>query len=77
MDWVAPVATLARSSVCVWRSQTKMSLAALVSPGTRLVAEESKATQRPSGLIATVSLPAWLFPCVPSAATLARWVVPV
>ena len=44
--------TLTRSIVPVRRSRRKMSLARLVSPGTRFVAREAKATKRPSGLIA-------------------------
>ena len=44
--------TLTRRVVPVWRSRTKTSGVPLVSPGTRLVASEVKATKRPSAEIA-------------------------
>ena len=43
--------TFTRSVVPVWRSRTNTSVAPLVSPGTRLVASETKATKRPSAEI--------------------------
>ena len=46
--WRPPVATLTRSVRPVRRSRTNTSSAPLVSPGTRLVACELKATKRPS-----------------------------
>src|SRR5581483_5911036 len=42
--------TLTRSIAPVWRSLTKMSDRLLVSPGTRFVAVDAKATYRPSAL---------------------------
>lgn len=57
------------------RSWRKTSPTPLLSPGTRLVDNESNATKRPSTLISGCWLR--LFPCVPSLATLARSVVPV
>ena len=41
------LATLTRLVVLSWRSRTKMSACPLVSPATRLLAEERNATQRP------------------------------
>src|SRR6266545_1522384 len=61
-------ATLTRVVSAVWRSRTKMSISALVSPGTRLVAMLWKATTRPSLLVAGPELGS--LPCVPSEATL-------
>lgn len=49
--WAPPVARLTRSVAPVWRSCTKISAALFVSPATRLVAEERKATYRPSALM--------------------------
>ena len=61
--------------VPVWRSRTNTSAAPLVSPGTRLVAYESKATNRPSAEIAAPELTP--LPWTPPGPTLTRWVVPV
>src|SRR5437762_12760714 len=57
------------------RSRTNTSVRPLVSPGTRLVADDSKATKRPSPLIAGYALV--LFACLPALSTLTRSVVPV
>src|SRR2546423_1894943 len=46
-----PAATLARTVDPVTRSCTNTSAASLLSPGTRLVADEVKTTKRPSALI--------------------------
>ncbi len=50
LPWVPSVATLSRVVVRATRSRTKTSAALLVSPGTRLVANEPKATSVPSAL---------------------------
>ena len=47
--------TLTRSVVPAWTSRTNTSMAPFVSPWTRFVARELKATYRPSALIAIVS----------------------
>ena len=57
------------------RSWTKMSLVALVSPATRLVARESKATKRPSPLMVARALKK--SPWLPALSTLTLSVVPV
>ena len=46
--WMPPVPTLTRSVVPACRSRTKTSRSWFVSPGTRLVAYDAKATKRPS-----------------------------
>jgi hypothetical protein len=53
-----------------------MSVAALVSPGTRLLAPEAKATKRPSPLRLG---DAATKPCagLPALSTLTRWIAPV
>jgi hypothetical protein len=66
----------ARYPIRVLRSgpRTKMSFVALVSPGTRLEANDAKATKRPSAdKRALVLLP---FACVPDGPTLTRLVTP-
>src|SRR5438874_272478 len=50
LPWLPALSTLTRSVVRVWRSWTNTSVVLLVSPGTRLVASEAKATKRPSAL---------------------------
>src|SRR6266545_3841551 len=72
--WVPSEATFTRVVWPVWRSWTKASTSGLVSPGTRLVAPETNATNRPVALIAGRALPslAW----VPSEARLTRVVSP-
>ena len=55
LPWTPPGPTLTRSVVPVWRSRTNTSVLPLVSPGTRLLASESKATNRPSAEIAGVA----------------------
>jgi hypothetical protein len=73
--WVPSAATLIRVVSPVTRSWTKMSVLPLVSPGTRLVADDAKATKRPSPLTAgPVLLP---FACLPLLLTLTRWVLPL
>ena len=52
LPWTPPGPRLTRWVVPVWRSRTNTSSTPLVSPGTRLVASESKATKRPSAEIA-------------------------
>ena len=44
LPWMPSEATLTRVVWALWRSRTKMSLRPLVSPGTKLVASDSKAT---------------------------------
>src|SRR5262249_43927384 len=71
--------TLTRSVVPVCRSRTNTSVVPLVSPGTRLLAVEVKATKRPSVLIATLGLrvlPLAALPWVLPVATLTRSAVP-
>ena len=67
-------ATLTRSTVSVSRSYTKTSNAPFVSPGTRLEADESNATNRPLELIVIGrAIPLFMpLPWVPSDATLTR-----
>src|SRR5439155_233563 len=75
---VPALLTLTRSVVPVHRSRTNTSCHPLVSPGTRWVAREEKATKRPSALIAgllRVSPP--LFASFPALSTFTRSVVPV
>ena len=73
--WVPAALTLTRSVVWASRSRTNTSYFPLVSPVTRLVAHEQKATYRPSALIEGVSdAPS---ACEPPVATLTRSVVPV
>jgi len=68
------VLTLARTVSPVWQSWTKISRLASVSPVTRLVARDSKATYRPSPLIAgALETP---LPSVPALLTLILVVVP-
>ena len=52
LPWAPPELTLTRRVVPVWRSRTNTSVPSLVSPGTRLVASDMKATKRPSAEIA-------------------------
>ena len=49
--WFPALSTLTRSVVPVRRSWTNTSATPFVSPGTRLMAAEVKATKRPSALI--------------------------
>ena len=56
LPWAPPELTLTRLVVPVWRSRTKTSYMLLVSPGTRLVASEPKATKRPPAEIAGPTL---------------------
>src|SRR5438270_11109411 len=56
-------------------SRRKTSATPLVSPATRLLAEDSKATKRPSALMAAPTL--LKLPCVPSPATDTRTVLGV
>src|SRR5439155_19249934 len=72
--WFAAQAMLSRSGLRDGRTRTNTSATLLVSPGTRLVALEVKATKRPSPLIPTPELPA--FPWFPALSTLTRSVVP-
>src|SRR5205085_986013 len=65
--------TLTRLVLPVLRSRTKTSLTAFVSPATRLLADERKATKRPSGEIAGSLLPP--LPCAPCESTLTRFVL--
>ena len=65
--------TLTRSVVPVWRSWANTSTSPLVSPVTRLVAKEEKATWRPSALIDGMKLMSFDSP--PPVATLTRSVV--
>jgi hypothetical protein len=62
------------SVVPVCRSWTNTSVVPLVSPGTRLEANDQKATKRPSALMATSTES--LSPAAPVLLTLTRWVVP-
>lgn len=73
--WVPSEATLTRRASPVSRSWTKTSVAALVSPATRLDANEEKAMRRPVALGAGSELNG--FACVPPEATLTRSVVPL
>src|SRR5262245_36026149 len=50
-DWLPFGWRLTRVVVAAWRSRTKTSVAALVSPDTRLVATDEKVMNRPSALI--------------------------
>ena len=68
------LSTLTRSVIPVCRSRTNTSCDPLVSPGTRLVAREAKATKRPSALSAGSELTP--FASVPALSTLTRSVVP-
>src|SRR6185436_19592667 len=70
-----PVATLTRSVVPLWRSRTKMSGFAFVSPTTRFVAQPVNATNRPSAEIEDSRLKE--FPSAPLESTLTRSVVPL
>jgi hypothetical protein len=54
--WAPLERTFARATLPVWRSRTKTSPSPLVSPGTRLVALERKATMRPSAEIDSLKL---------------------
>ena len=74
LPWTPPELTLTRRVLPVWRSWTKMSYALLVSPGTRLVATDVKATKRPSAEIAAPTLNS--LPWAPPELTLTRSVVP-
>src|SRR5437762_4951613 len=76
---VPALLTLTRSVVPVHRSRTNTSCHPLVSPATRLVESEVKATKRPSALIAGPSPVSLLprFPSFPALSTLTRSVVPV
>src|SRR5438876_655880 len=76
MEWpsLPPLATLARSVAPVIRSWTKTSSRPFASPGTRLGALLTNATNRPSGVIEPrVLLP---FACAPLDLTLTRLVRP-
>jgi hypothetical protein len=73
--WVPSAATLTRVVWPVTRSWTKMSVLPLVSPGTRLVADDEKETKRPSPLRSgPLLLP---FASLPLLVTLTRWVLPL
>src|SRR5947208_4873223 len=76
--WAPAESTLTRSVVAVSRSRTNTSATPLVSPGTRLVASLSKATNRPSPERAgqNCSMLA-AFACAPVESTLTRSVIPV
>src|SRR5438270_9004029 len=73
----APGVSLTRLVWPVWRSRRKMSTIPLPSapPGRRLLAADSKTTNRPSALTLGLKLPALPWP--PSVATLIRSVWPV
>ena len=73
--WFPVLSTLTRSVVPVCRSWTNTSEVPLVSPGTRLVDLELKATKRPLALIKGLSLSE--FPWFPAPSTLMRSVIPV
>src|SRR5579884_3565931 len=73
-DW-PPEPTLTRTVVARCRSRTKTSVRWFVSPGTRLVASEAKATNRPSADSAGVTLAR--LPWTPLVSTLTRSVAPV
>ena len=65
-------------SASVSRSRTNTSRKPLLSPGTRLEATDSKATKRPSALMAAApKSPLKLLPCVPALSTLTLSVSPV
>ena len=66
--WPPALETLTLVVLPVWRSWTKMSKRPLVSPATRLVAKDSKATKRPSALMA--GKPLILFASPPALETL-------
>jgi hypothetical protein len=70
--WVPPRATLTLRVSPVRRSCTKASSVPLVSCGTRFVAEEVKATKRPSAEISAASSPLVPFACPSVEPTLAR-----
>jgi len=72
-DWTPALLTLMRSVTPVSRSCTKMSRLSFVSPATRLVANELKATKRPSPLMLGLKLDSSA--CAPPVATLTRRVV--
>ena len=72
--WAPVVVRLTRSVLPVSRSRTNTSTTPLVSPGTRLVAPDWKATKRPSALIA--GNPLVSLPSSPALETLTRSVVP-
>ena len=69
-----PGSELTRSVVPACRSRTKMSYVPLVSPGTKLVANEAKATKRPPAESEGVKL--LPLPWAPPGPTLTRLVVP-
>src|SRR5438876_469355 len=73
--WTPPGPTLTRSVEAVSRSRTKTSQLALVSSGTRFVASDPNATNRPSALIAGKTLAPSA--SIPALSTLTRSVDPV
>src|SRR4051812_25846339 len=76
LAWTPPAPTLIRVVVAPDRLRWKMSSAALVSPATRLVADEANVTTLPSSLIGWRSEPDSPPPWAPPWARLARRVVP-
>jgi hypothetical protein len=74
LPWVPSLATLTRLVVLATRSRTKMSGALLVSPGTKLEANDSKATTEASALMEGFWLE--LEPWPPSFLTLTLVVLP-
>src|SRR5688500_18826432 len=74
LPWPRALVRLTRSVWRVARSWTNTSDRPLVSPDTRFLAADSKATYRPSALIDGAKLAA--SPDAPAEDTLTRWVVP-